>query len=133
MKIISKHFVVIGLLILAVFATSCDIFTPSNEVFKGGEILNAEKMSEIKAEIFGSADETTDSVIETTSNDSSKSENSEVEQPSEVYWTSGGSVWHLYEDCGHLKRGKDIISGTVQEAIDAGKEKVCSSCDKKAD
>ena len=48
-----------------------------------------------------------------------------------VHWTAGGSVYHTHADCSHLRRSKEILHGTLDEAIDAGKDKICSSCEKK--
>ena len=48
----------------------------------------------------------------------------------EAYWTEGGSVYHTNRDCGHLARAKTVTSGTIEEALDAGKAKVCSTCAK---
>ena len=59
-------------------------------------------------------------------------ETEESEEQDKVYWTESGGVWHLSKDCGHLKKSKNIISGTEEEAKAAGKSKVCSSCEKKA-
>lgn len=52
---------------------------------------------------------------------------------STVFWTESGGVWHLFNNCSHLKRSKMIYYGTVEEAIEAGKEKVCSTCAKKVE
>ena len=45
-----------------------------------------------------------------------------------VFWTEGGSVYHKALDCYHLKDAKSIQSGSIQAAIDSGKEKACSVC-----
>lgn len=44
------------------------------------------------------------------------------------YWTAGGEVWHKSADCRYLKKSKEILSGTVSDAKDAGKERACSGC-----
>ena len=112
--------------------TSCSILIPNEQVFDGGEILNDAKMSEIKAEILKGEDDKSNTSQVVDESDASNGSGPDSEETSIVFWTSGGSVWHLFEDCGHLKRGKEILSGTVQDAMDAGKEKVCSTCDKKS-
>ena len=45
-----------------------------------------------------------------------------------VYWVKNGEVWHLKESCSSLSRSKNIQSGTVSDAIAAGKERVCKRC-----
>lgn len=42
-----------------------------------------------------------------------------------VYWTSGGSVYHLQEDCGHLKRSKNVQNGSI---LESGKTRACEDC-----
>ncbi|MBQ8509146.1 MAG: hypothetical protein IJ493_04480 [Clostridia bacterium] len=45
-----------------------------------------------------------------------------------VYWVKNGEVWHLRENCPSLSRSKDILSGSVSDAMNAGKERVCKRC-----
>ena len=48
--------------------------------------------------------------------------------PAVVYWVSGGSVYHTTPDCPSLKRSHNIKSGSIQQAIAAGKGRVCRNC-----
>lgn len=48
-----------------------------------------------------------------------------------VYWTEGGSVFHLDEDCSHLNRSYELTAGTPEEAEQAGKSRLCKSCEKR--
>ena len=48
--------------------------------------------------------------------------------PSVVYWTPGGSVYHTTPDCPSLKRSHTILSGSVEQAMAAGKGRVCKNC-----
>jgi hypothetical protein len=109
-----------------ILLTSCSILMPRQEVFDGGEILDKEMMDNIKSEIFNSTPSDDVSSLET----EIESENVSNSENATVYWTEGGSVWHTDDRCGHLKRAKEILTGTVKEAIEAGKDKVCSSCAK---
>ncbi|MBE6611306.1 MAG: hypothetical protein E7632_02335 [Ruminococcaceae bacterium] len=45
-----------------------------------------------------------------------------------VYWVPNGEVWHLKSDCSTLSRSKTILSGTIEGAMDAGKDRVCKRC-----
>lgn len=45
-----------------------------------------------------------------------------------VYWTPGGSVWHISRSCSALKNSSEVLSGTQDEALAAGKERVCKKC-----
>lgn len=45
-----------------------------------------------------------------------------------AYWTPFGTKYHFNPDCQYLKNSGTIYSGTVQEAIDAGRDEGCSGC-----
>lgn len=45
-----------------------------------------------------------------------------------VYWVSGGEVYHSTASCRTLSRSKNILSGTISEAISAGKSRQCKVC-----
>jgi len=53
------------------------------------------------------------------------------EATAQVYWTKGGKVFHIYEDCQHLDRTEELTVGTTQEAEEAGKERLCKTCMKR--
>ncbi len=45
-----------------------------------------------------------------------------------VYWVPNGEVWHTKINCSTLSRSKNILSGTLEAAMQAGKERVCKRC-----
>ena len=45
-----------------------------------------------------------------------------------AYWTAGGGSYHFSQNCTSLKRSRNIISGTLQEALDEGKTDPCNLC-----
>lgn len=49
----------------------------------------------------------------------------------DVYWTKFGTVYHLSQDCSHLNHSDELIVGTVEQAIEANKTRVCKDCEKK--
>lgn len=54
-----------------------------------------------------------------------------AEQPSfeeTVFWTVGGSVWHVTAECSALAKSKSILSGSETEAQQAGKTRACKRC-----
>ena len=67
----------------------------------------------------------TDGVPSTVSDEISRDETQKEET---VYWVAGGSVWHLHSECPSLLRSREILQGTVQDAIESGKERVCKRC-----
>ena len=128
-------------LLLVMSLTSCTLFD-INDRYVGGELLDDEMMSEIIDERF--SDET--DTLEEESNgadtgeaeSSSKIEDSGNNEPNDnadgedvVYWTESGKVWHTHRDCGRLKQSTEILSGSVDDAIEEGKTKLCSYCENK--
>ena len=65
---------------------------------------------------------------ETTSPPVTASNNSDAADS--VYWVAGGEVWHIRSDCSSLSRSKNIKSGSVSDAVAAGKARVCKRCGK---
>lgn len=49
----------------------------------------------------------------------------------QVYWTPHGKRFHTHEDCPALNRTEELTAGSVQEAIDAGRETMCKICEKR--
>lgn len=45
-----------------------------------------------------------------------------------VYWLKTGTVYHTDPDCHHIAGKDQVCSGSVEEAAEAGKKKLCSSC-----
>ncbi len=105
----------------------------------GGEILDEERMSGIKNEVLSGMTLETEAEIVTEHHTASENEANvessaeydsiEVNDEQIVYWTKSGSVWHTKKDCYHLKN-KEFISGTIEEAREANKERLCSNCGK---
>lgn len=145
---------------LILLLCACDLDESSGNL-QGGDLLDAGRISEIKDEVLATeettAAETTsdenddgESHSDEKANDTEQTENTEGTETQsnastdtdstgfdenvgdEVYWTESGGVWHLYRDCGHLKNSQNVLSGTVADAEEAGKDHVCSSCNKKA-
>ena len=50
------------------------------------------------------------------------------EQSATVYWTPNGKSYHTTSGCSTLSRSKNILSGTLDEAIAAGKTDPCDRC-----
>ena len=47
-----------------------------------------------------------------------------------VFWLEGGSVWHLSRSCSTVKKADSskVKSGSVQDALNDGKERACKIC-----
>ena len=119
-----KSFLVILTVILTFISlTSCAKEYPANDNFYGGESLNADILSSIAESIFNERETNIDG-------DNQDSNSSQKEHDGIYYWTPSGNVYHKWSDCGHLKKSSDIKSGSKEDAILSGKEKLCSTCAK---
>lgn len=50
-----------------------------------------------------------------------------------VYWTSAGNKYHVFEDCQHIKGRKVVTNGTVKESWEQkGISELCKTCQKRA-
>ena len=50
-----------------------------------------------------------------------------------VYWTSAGNKYHIFEDCQHIKGRESISNGTVKESWEKkGISELCKTCEKRA-
>ena len=76
-----------------------------------------------------SADEkvTEPAISKSAVNNASESDAADETQDS-VYWVKNGEVWHIRETCPSLSRSKNIQAGTVEQAVSAGKSRVCKRC-----
>ena len=48
-----------------------------------------------------------------------------------VYWTAHGKKFHTHNDCSSLSRSTELVAGSIDEATAAGKESLCSFCEKR--
>ena len=48
-----------------------------------------------------------------------------------VYWAPFGKVYHTHEDCGALNQTDTLTYGDVEQAIAAGRTRICSFCAKR--
>ena len=91
---------------------------------EGLETVSAEQIREMIREARESAlaEESKLAAAETTK---------EFSSDSAVYWTDGGQVWHTDPTCASLKRAQNIRTGSVAEAENEGKSRICSYCEGK--
>lgn len=158
-----SKFAVFAIIVVFLFALcSCSLLTYDRTDVRGGTPLNDDLMAVIKGDILSdasSADGTSEKsensgnddisidsgensvkesaplTEETEPNDTADTSTSSGNQNTDnvCFWTENGSVWHTYRDCYHIKKSKNILSGTVEEAQENGKSHVCSSCAKRED
>lgn len=46
----------------------------------------------------------------------------------DVFYSPSGHVYHTHEDCGHLANSSTLYQGSVDEAISAGRTRLCKRC-----
>ena len=107
-------------LILLLLLTGC----ASSDNFSAGQPLTKDELASL-ADQFPPQTEAPETEAHTETEPAPKYTDRE---PNTVYWTEGGSVYHKYRDCYHLKDSKSVKSGTVLTAKMNGKERVCSEC-----
>ncbi len=49
----------------------------------------------------------------------------------DVYWSPYGKVYHTHSDCSSLNQSDELTYGTVEQAIAAGRTRLCSFCARK--
>ena len=50
-----------------------------------------------------------------------------------VYWTSAGNKYHIYDECQHIKNRAEVSNGTVKESWEKkGISELCKTCQKNA-
>lgn len=144
----TKNLLTIIIIITSILIlSSCSYSDNDSSKFGGGELLDSEKMEEIKSVIFSSEEiteeestespteitsdtETTkEAIFETTINET-VSEEKESQEGTIVYWVEKGQVWHTSKSCSYISNKDNVISGTQEQALEAGKERVCSRCGK---
>ncbi len=45
-----------------------------------------------------------------------------------VYWIQNSEIWHTNDKCPSLSRSGEILSGSADEAKNAGKSRACKRC-----
>ena len=50
-----------------------------------------------------------------------------------VYWSPYGKVYHTHDDCQALNQSEQLTTGDVDQAIAAGRTRLCSFCAKRDD
>ena len=46
----------------------------------------------------------------------------------QVYWAPFGKVYHTHEDCSSLNQSETLTVGTVEQAVAAGRTRLCYFC-----
>lgn len=117
------------LVIAGAFATlgGCAAGTDGPDVFYAGETVTPGQIAEISRSLAESSSIVSDTTTPHNAENNSASDSSNSADVI-VYWTPNGSVWHIKENCSSLSKSTDIRSGSTDDAIAAGMERVCKRC-----
>ena len=96
-------------------------------------VVETEKINEEEATEATESIETVVTIVTENEEISATEVESETEAKGteEVFWTKSGTVWHIYSDCSHIRNSGEVICGSVEEAVSAGKSKLCTNCEKR--
>lgn len=113
MRMIVKQTRIFVVLVLLVFLCSCHSSAPVVEY--DGRLLSAEEIGELGESFRGETETETQE---------------ETKEPADgiVHWTAGGEVWHESRSCNRISQTSPVITGSIDEAIAAKKERACSIC-----
>ena len=132
----SVKYIVLTFALMLIFCSCADKME-----FYGGELLDSAKISEIASFVFATetaenvlSEKETENLTETKEQDAEYNEDAtyideDSEKDQTVFWTKSGKVWHLSRDCGYIKNS-EVESGSLSDAVESKKERVCSSCGK---
>ncbi len=121
----------------ALSLTSCDndgaslIISSDTYVIEAGEKIDVEKLRQMFLTDTEAPPDTMEAPVVAVPDDMSAehtNNGTDDETAYTVYWVKSGEVWHTKSTCSSLSRSKSILSGTVQEAMLAGKTRVCKRC-----
>ncbi len=139
----NKFFRIICVLLILLSLACCSqntavasfINSSNTYVIKAGENIDAQTLIDMfvtDTQAQAETDEppvTTEQIDVIVSPDTSAVTSDTSEQTTDtVYWVKGGEVWHKRSTCPSLSRSKNVFEGTVEDAVLAGKLRVCKRC-----
>jgi competence protein ComEC len=109
-----KRAISLMLILLSFLLLSCESQNPCSQEYESGFRVTSDVMKFVQNYQSSDTEQTTAP--------------KEYSEDTVCYWTKSGSVWHLTPNCSYLRNSKNIISGTVKDALLAEKTKPCSRC-----
>ncbi len=103
-------------------------------IVEAGETLDVEKLREMFVADTEPLPDTTASFAVSASDGTSAEATDTTDANADevvegtVYWVTDGGVWHRTSKCRTLSHSKNIHSGKVEEAMLAGKSRLCKVC-----
>ncbi len=125
--------------IVIIALSGCSTYSRPAEERNTGFEISVDDLLEIRKQLYPEESEVPTTHIITPATDVPESEETTLSQVSDssmptetsdstVYWTENGEVWHTRTSCSSLKRSKNLTSGSIEQAILAGKDRVCKRC-----
>ena len=114
-----KYFCLCILLTVAlnIFCISCSDYVKSDDSYDLGQTVTPEMLESIKDSIDSQKEADSNEIIE-------------IGSDATLYWTVGGSKYHLYRTCSSLSRSNEsnIKNGDFAAVSESGKTEACSLC-----
>ncbi len=115
--------------VLALVLTGCSEYSDFSRGFYAGETVTPEQIAAISAGLAASESAASEGGM---TDLKTEAENYTADTDAYgnviVYWTAGGSVWHIDRNCSALSNSAAVESGTIKEAEMAGKSRACKKC-----
>ncbi len=108
---IRRWMTVLCLALILWLCSSCADYLAFEDRFDAGETLTPDQLEEISEQIFSGDNDASSETV-----------------PGMVYWLKNGEVYHTDRGCRHLDRKTDVLMGTPEEAVAAGRIKACAVC-----
>lgn len=104
-------------ILLCIFALALFVFTScaKEDDFDAGKTLSGGELKELQEKLL-----------------EEKNRPQELPDDAECYFSATGSVYHKDKNCSYLKKAKEVLAGTIEEAQAAGALRPCSRCVKEA-
>lgn len=114
---------ILVLLVLALLLCTLAACTQGGgEPFDAGTPLTPSDVNDLKDKLLKGEEK------EPESGEQTPDSTPQVPEGETVYWLSGGSVYHKDSTCYHIKEKPNVQSGTAAQAVQAGKDRLCSAC-----
>lgn len=125
MAVVKKALISLLVVIMVLTLASCDNGKTMKVEYNGSEL----SVSEINSILESSLEKNTEDIasIEVLPY---KETIAEIDAADTVYFTESGTVWHTEKTCHYANQGKVLYYGTQEDAISAGKTRICSGCNK---
>lgn len=116
--------------VTALIFVSCSDYIYSESGFYAGETVTPQRLAEISQSLAAQQTSVTSEKASAETTAALRFPDTDEDGETIVYFTGSGEVWHYNRDCGSIKNSSNVTSGTIEQAIAAGKSRACGVCSK---